>query len=101
MINKMVEKDERTTFVENASYTFGYKFVTYVLFIDIIYRALRFNEAPWDLFAIIIISGIVITMYQYKKKILVKNWIKVVTFIFILTFIIAFLTVVILKKFWN
>lgn len=68
MTNKMITKDERTTFIENISYKFGYNFIAYTLLIDVVYRALRFNEASWDLLAIVIISGLVMTVYQYKKK---------------------------------
>ena len=97
MTNKMVEKDERTTFIENFSYTIGYKFIAYALLLDVIYRSIKFNEAPWDLLAIVIISGIVTTIYQYKQKILVKNWLKTIWFMSIITAIVAFVIVTVLK----
>ncbi len=99
MTNKIIEKDERTTFIENTSYSFGYKFIAYALFIDVIYRGLRFNEAAWDLLAIVIIGGFVSTIYQYKQKILAKSWLKVVAFSSVIAFIIAFLMVIVLRKF--
>jgi hypothetical protein len=77
MNNKMVEKDERTTSIENASYSYGYKFLTFALLLDVMYRSFRFNEAPWDLLAIVITSGFAMTIYQYKQKILGKSWIKI------------------------
>jgi hypothetical protein len=77
MNNRLVEKDERTTFVENASYSYGYKFITFALLFDVMYRSFKFNEAPWDLLAIVIISGFVMTIYQYKQKILGRSWIKI------------------------
>lgn len=76
MTNKMITKDERTTFIENISYKFGYNFIAFTLLLDVVYRGLRFNEAPWDLLAIVIISGLVMTVYQYRKKILGKTWLK-------------------------
>lgn len=97
MTNKMVEKDERTTFIENFSYTIGYKFIAYALLLDVIYRSIKFNEAPWDLLAIVIISGIVTTIYQYKQKILVKNWLRTIWFMSIITAIVAFVIVTVLK----
>ena len=48
MTNKMVKKDEREVFIENVSYKFGYNFVTFALLLDVVYRGLRFNEAPWE-----------------------------------------------------
>jgi hypothetical protein len=76
MTKKMVQKDERTAFVEMASYSYGYKILSFGLLIDIMYRSFRYNEAPWDLFAIIIISSFAMTIYQYKHKILGTSWIK-------------------------
>lgn len=68
MKNKMVEKDERTTFIETVSYKLGYKFIAFALLVDASYRQRKFNEEPWDLFIIIIISGLVMAIYQYKQK---------------------------------
>lgn len=99
MTNKMVKKDEREVFIENVSYKFGYNFVTFALLLDVVYRGLRFNEAPWDLLAIIIISGVVMTVYQYKQKILGKSWIRNVALTFVITFIFAFLLTFIVKRF--
>lgn len=92
MTNKTIEKDERTTFVENTSYSYGYKFVAFALLLDIMYRSFRFNEAPWDLFAIIIISGFVMTVFQYKQKIIGKSWIRTIA----LTFLIAIISAILL-----
>ena len=89
MINKTVEKDERTSFIERASYSYGYKTLAFGLLLDIIYRSFMFNESPWDLFAIIIISGFTMTAYQYKQKILGKNWLKTITLTIVIAIIIA------------
>ncbi len=97
MTNKMVEKDERTTYIENFSYTIGYKFIAYALLLDVIYRSIKFNEAPWDLLAIVVISGFVTAIYQYKQKILVKNWLKTICFMSIITAIVAFIIAIVLK----
>ena len=48
MFDKMVEKDERTTFIEGVGYSYGYKFLTYGLLLDIMYRSFRLDEAPWE-----------------------------------------------------
>ncbi|WP_315115309.1 hypothetical protein [uncultured Clostridium sp.] len=99
MINKIVEKDERTTFIENASYKFGYNFIAFALLLNVVYRGIRFNEAPFDLLMIVIISGFIMTVYQYKQKILGKTWINTLALTSIVTFIFAFLLAFIMKKF--
>jgi len=92
MTDKMVEKDERTTFIETASYSYGYKFLAFGLLLDIMYRSFSLNESPWDLFAIIIISGFAMTVYQCKQKILGNSWIKTVA----LTIVIAIISAIVL-----
>lgn len=82
MVDKPLEKDERTTSIENVSYSYGYKFLAYALLLDIIYRSFRFNEPQWDLFAIIILSGLVMTVYQWQQKILGRSWVKTSALIF-------------------
>lgn len=98
MNNKTV-KDERATFIENVSCKFGYNLITYTLLIDVIYRALVLDEAAWDLLGIIIISGLVMTLYQYKQKILEKNWLKTVVISSMVSFVIALAVAFMIKIF--
>lgn len=88
---KKTNRDERAIFIENVSYKFGYNLITFALLLDVIYRGLILNEAAWDLLGIIIISGLVMTLYQYKQKILDKNWIKTVVISSLIAFIVALL----------
>lgn len=97
--NKITNKDERAIFIENVSYKFGYNLITFALFFDVIYRGLILNEAAWDLLGIIIISGLVMTLYQYKQKILDNNWIKTVVISSLIAFIVALLISFIIKAF--
>lgn len=98
MASKMVEKDERTTFIENISYKFGYLFITFALLFDVAYRSLKLNEAPWDLLALIITSGLVTLLHQYKHKILGKSWIKKTIYVFAIAFIIAIVMVLVIRN---
>lgn len=81
--NELVEKDERTIAVEHASYSMGYKIAMYALLIDTMVRSLILKEASWDLLGIVILCGLVTTIYQLNFKILSKNWIKVSIFVLI------------------
>lgn len=93
MANKRIEKDERTAFIEKISYGYGYKFITFALLLDIIYRSFRYNEAPWDLFAIIILSGLGMTLYQHRQKILGFGWLKIVALTLTVAVFSAIITV--------
>lgn len=99
MNNKKVENDERTNFIENISYKFGYNFITFALLFDAIYRSLKINDPSYDLLAIIIVGYFVMIIYQYKQKILGKTWIKSAVFRFFIAFIFAFFLMWIMKKF--
>jgi RsiW-degrading membrane proteinase PrsW (M82 family) len=87
----MVNKDERSIFVENVSYKFGYTVVTFALLLDVMYRSLRFKEAPWDLLLIIFLSGLVMTVYQFKQKIFEKAMIKYMVITLVIAAIFGFL----------
>jgi hypothetical protein len=65
----------------------------------VIYRALVLDEAAWDLLGIIIISGLVMTLYQYKQKILEKNWLKTVVISSLVSFVVALAVAFMIKKF--
>lgn len=89
MLSKKAEKDERTIFIENQSYRYGYIVLNFGILIDIIYRSFRLNEASWDLFGLIFLSGLVTTVYQYNRKIFTKNWIRSILLLIIITAISA------------
>ncbi|MBZ9626354.1 hypothetical protein G9F71_026480 [Clostridium sp. FP2] len=101
MINKLVEKDERTTSVENASYKIGFHFMTYAIFLDVMYRCIRFHEGSFDLILIILLSCLPAIIYQYKKKIYPKNMIRNVALMSVIIAIFSFLLAVVIKKFLN
>lgn len=101
MTNKLVEKDERTTSIENASYKIGFHFMTYALFIDVIYRGLRFHEGSFDLILIVLLSLLPTIVYQYKKKIFPKNMIRNIALMSVIIAIFAFLLTFVMKKFLN
>jgi hypothetical protein len=98
MLNN-IEKDERTMSVENQSYRIGYLILDFGILIDIMYRAFMFNDSAWDLFGIIFIGGLITTIYQYKGKILTKNWVKSTVLISILSAIVGAAMVILFKLF--
>jgi len=67
-------RDERTTSVENASYRWAYLALSFGLLLDTAYRALVRQEAGWDLLALVLLGGLVTTLYQAANKILTRRW---------------------------
>ncbi|WP_434512172.1 hypothetical protein [Desulfitobacterium sp. AusDCA] len=87
--NDLVEKDERTITVEHASYSMGYKIAMYALLIDTMARSFFLKEASWDLLGIVILCGLVTTVYQLNFKILTKNWVRASILVLIISIIVA------------
>jgi hypothetical protein len=71
-----VVRDERTVAVEDASYRFAYAFITFALLLDVIYRSLVREEASWDLLALVIVGGVVSSLYHWKHEILTARSFK-------------------------
>ena len=70
----LVSKDERTMAVENTSYRWAYLVLSFGLLIDVSYRGLVHNETSWDLLALVVLTGLVATLYQGAQKILTRRW---------------------------
>ncbi len=69
-----VERDERTVAVENASYRWAYFLLTYALLVDVAYRGWFRNEAAWDMMALVIVGGVICSVYQARRRTLARGW---------------------------
>ena len=69
-----VVRDERTLSVENASYRWGYLFLAYGVLLIAAYRGLVQRVANWELLALVIVSGLVTTLYQGRYRVLSGRW---------------------------
>jgi hypothetical protein len=67
MTSSPVQRDERTVFVENASYRRAYSFLSYGLLVIVMYRAWFYREASWDLMGLTVVGGIVALSYQSRE----------------------------------
>jgi hypothetical protein len=70
----LVQRDERTAAVENASYRVAYLALSFGLLILTAYRSFVYHESPWDLLMLVIIGGGVGTAYQGFHRVLSKSW---------------------------
>lgn len=87
--DRMVDRDERTVAVENASYSLGFKAISYAILLDVAYRGIILSQSSWDLLAIVIGSGLVTTLYQNKFKILTRSWLVTGAIILVAAAIVA------------
>jgi len=89
MKDNLVLKDERTIAVENISYRWAYIALTFGLLIDVAYRGLVRNEASWDLLALVVLTGLVATLYQGAQKILTRRWLFLAAGVVLLAAVVA------------
>ena len=68
MKDQPVIQDERTKSIENASYKPGFIILCFGVLIDIFIRSAFYNQAPWDLFALVIVASWASTLYQARQK---------------------------------
>ncbi len=80
MTTRTVDRDERTVAVENASYRLGYRFTSFAVLLSVAYRSFVLKQSSWDLFAIVILGGVVTTVYQRNQRILTLRWARLTVF---------------------
>ena len=73
MTSSDVHRDERTLLVENASYRWAFNLIAYGLLVVVAYRGLVWNETAWDLFALLILGGVVASAYQWMHNVLSRR----------------------------
>ena len=73
----LVQRDERTLAVENASYRWSYLFLSFGLLAVVAYRSFANGESPWDLLLLVVIGGGVGTLYQGMQHVLTRRWVLI------------------------
>lgn len=74
MKEEPIIRDERTVAVENASYRWGYMLLSFGLLAIVAYRGFARQESNWDLMGLVILSGLVTTLYQGSRRIMSPRW---------------------------
>jgi len=91
------ERDERTVAVENASYRVAFMVLSYGLLLGIAYRSFVRGETAWDLLALVIVSGLVATLYQGKSRVLSRAWVALTLLTVVVAAAVAVATVLALR----
>jgi len=93
MSQTSVERDERTVSVENASYRWGYQFLSFGVLVLVAYRSFVRHESRWDLLALVILGGFVPSLYQGYHRVLTARWARTQVITFVAAAIVALLLV--------
>ena len=94
-----VKADERTAAVAYAANAWGFNFITFALLIDIAYRGLFLDEAAWDLFALLGVSGAISMVYLARHKVLgqVFGW-KVAIISVVVALVVGVVSAILMTK---
>ena len=92
-----VKMDERTVAVAHAANSWGLNFITLALLIDVMCRAAFFNEAAWDLLALVVVSGAISSAYMARQKVLgqVFGW-KSAIILIVVAMVVSFVVAAII-----
>jgi hypothetical protein len=95
--------DERTKSIAYRGDAYTGRFMIFAIFIDVYIRGLHLNNAfissNWDLLLIVIVGGLISTIYQTKNKIIsYSSFARSFIIIALFTAFIAFLIVSFLTK---
>lgn len=69
-----IERDERTVAVENESYRWAYLLLSYGLLVIVAVRSYAYDEASWDLLALVVVAGGVASLFQGIRGVLTTRW---------------------------
>ena len=75
MTASSIERDERTTSVENAGYRWSYLVLSFGLMAIVAFRSFSRGENSWDLLALILLGGIVNAVYQGMHHVIYRRWV--------------------------
>lgn len=73
MTDEPVERDERTTAVENAGYRWAYLFLSFGILLIVAVRGAVNGEASWDLMALVVLGGAVHFAFRTLHRALYKR----------------------------
>lgn len=77
MKDQSVMRDERTVVVENASYRWAYLLLSYGILAHVAHRSYVLQQTNWDLMALVVLGGVVATVYQGVHRVLSRKWVFV------------------------
>ena len=74
MSRTAIVRDERTIAIENASYRWAYLLLSFGMLASVAWRAFVRDESSWDLLALVVVAGVLVTAYQAAHRVLSRRW---------------------------
>jgi hypothetical protein len=73
MSDQAIFRDERTASVENLSYRWAYLFLSFGVLVSVVYRGFVRDEQSWDLIGLVVLAGLIATLYQGREGVLTRR----------------------------
>ena len=76
-MNPLVSRDERESSVDRTGDRLAYLVLSFGLLVIVAYRSFGDGAASWDLIGLVILGGLVGTLYRLARRAISRNWIIV------------------------
>jgi hypothetical protein len=73
-MNGFGTRDERESGIDRAADRLAFLVVSYGLLVIVAWRSLVRGEAAWELLALVVIGGVVGTVYRFANGALTRSW---------------------------
>lgn len=93
MKDQTIIRDERTITIENTSYRWGYLLLSFGLLVVVACRSFIWRQSSWDLLALVVLGGVVTTLYQWTHSVLSRHWVIVTVVAVLLAAVVAVVSV--------
>ena len=73
-MNRIAGRDEREIVVDNAADRLAYVAMSFGLLALVAYRSFVNGESSWDLMGLVVLGGLVGTVYRARQRVLSGRW---------------------------
>ena len=73
-MNHLVRRDERESSVDHAADRLAYLVLSFGLLAIVAYRSVADGAASWDLLGLVVLGGVVGTLYRVAQRAVSREW---------------------------
>ena len=73
-MNQLMRRDERETSVDHAADRLAYLVLSFGLLAIVAYRSFADGVASWDLLGLVVLGGLVGTLYRLARRAVSREW---------------------------
>jgi hypothetical protein len=92
-MNRFTERDEREIGIDRAADRLAYIVMSYGLLLIVAWRSLAFGEASWDLLGLVLLGGVVGTIYRLVNGAVSQAWLALAGVSVVVGLVVAALVV--------